>query len=451
MARNIAAATYALVQIQQAQAATAERITRQGNNQDSLRDPSPQVKPLAIVEQPKPKPQSQERYKGYRLYVDPQLVARSARQGEGRAMWLYQIARFIDKSSAGYVPIADLFKTAHKLDSSLSKEIFERYLRAAEAAGYFYKPERQARRGEKNYRRRIWYIAETKLCLADAGQDGTNWPGAPKVEIPLRWGKFLPFAYAAWFKVLIDEKTRSRVLVDGTKKRSKRLKSSSMSRATIQAVWGISPHTQIKWEKIAGIVVRHSRVQADEKTHWSDIPANYSWPYLTNDGKEQWMWDGVNSYSPPKLKVSQSKRTRLTMRRQYRAKVGGVESDAQPLSIIQQPADGQQPSAGEGTQRPFETIYHDYGKVKDGFEALKKSESGRQKRRPTQDPLPPRKQQVMLGNRGALSIRQQVWTNRPSQTTPLVGIDYPKMASAEWSERYADLLRWKREYDALHT
>jgi hypothetical protein len=393
-------------------------------------------------------PQSEQRSKGYRLYADAQLVARSVRQHAQRELWLWQIARFLDAKGAGRVFVADLLKIAQKLDPSLTKAEFDKYLRRGEKAG-FWTCSRQAYRGETEtaYRRKLFYTAETKLALAGAGQDGTNWPGTPKVEIPLRWGKYLPFAYAAWFRVLIDEKTRSRMLVDGTRKRSKQLKVVSISRAVIQAVWGISPHTQIKWEKIAGVVVKHSRVQADEKTHWSDIPADYAWPYLTNDGKEQWMWDGVNSYTPPKLKVSKSKRTRLKMRRQYRAKVGGVDSDAQPLSILEQPADGQQPAAGQGTQRPFETIYHDYGKAKDGFEAVKKIESGRQKRRPTKEPMPPRKQQVTLGSRGIMAVRQQV-TNRPVQTTPLIGIDYQRMNSIAWSERRSNLIEWMHQHHA---
>lgn len=401
------------------------------------------------AESPTQKPQLEQRYKGYRLYVDPQLVARSVRMEQHREMWFWHVARFLDKSGAGFAYIADLFTAARKCDSSLKKEEFDKYLRRGEDAG-FWTCSRQARRGEKTYRRKLFYTAETKLALAHAGEDGTNWPGAPKVEIPLRWGKYLPMAYAAWFKLLIDHKTRERTLIDGTKKRSKRLKVVSISRASIEAVWGISPHTQIKWEKLAGIQVQHSRVQADEKTHWSDIK-DYAWPYLTNDGKEQWMWDGVNAYKPPKMKVSKSKRTRLNMRRQYRAKVveaGGVDSDAQPLSLMEQPADVQNTLSGQGTQRPFETIYLDYGKAKDGFEAAKKVEAGRQKRRGGKQLLTPLKRQVALGNRGIVLIRQQV-TGRIAPTTTLKGgIDYRHMSSADWSKRRAGLLREMAEYHA---
>ena len=394
------------------------------------------------------KPQSEQRYKGYRLYVDPQLVARSVRMDTYREMWFWHIARFIDTRGAGFAYIGDLFKTAHKLDSGLHKAEFDKYLRRGEDAG-FWTCSRQARRGEKDYRRKLFYTAETKLALAHAGADGTNWPGAPKVEIPLRWGKYLPMAYAGWFKLLIDHKTRARTLINGTKKRSKRLKVVSIARATIEAVWGISPHTQIKWEKLAGIQVRHSRVQADEKTSWSDI-AEYAWPYLTNDGKEQWAWDGVNAYQPPKMKVSKSKRTRLNLRRQYRAKVAGrVDSSAQPLSLMEQPADVQDTS-GQGTQRTFETIYLDYGTAKDGFEAAKRVEAGRQKRRSDHDLLIPLKRQVALGIRGMLLIRQQV-THRIALTTTFKGgIDYRQMNTAEWQEHRADVLRWKAEYHAVN-
>lgn len=418
---------------------------------------------VSSVEPTRHKPRAKDTAKGYRLFVDPQLVARSCRIDDlsdtqshaRRALWLYHIARFLDHvddqniDSSGFVYIADMLKTAQKLDSAMNKAEFDKYLRWGEKAG-FWTCSRQARRGETAYRRKLFYTAETKIMLAGAGQDGTNWPGAPKVEIPLRWGKYLPFAYAAWFRVLVDEKTRARMRVDGTKKRSKRLRVVSISRASIQAVWGISPHTQIKWENAAGVTVRHSRVQYDEKTNWSDIP-DYARPYLTNDGKEQWSGDGVNTYAPPKMKVSKSKQTRLSMRRQYRAKIKGMDSDAQPLSDTQQPAADADIGAlaGQGTQRPFEPIYHDYQTARDGLDALKKTEHGRQKRRgKTKDPLPPRKQQVTLGNRGAVVIRQELWSNRPVQTTPLAGIDYRRMATAEWEQRRADLVRWKGEYHA---
>ena len=341
--------------------------------------------------------------------VDPLLVASASRAGEGRLSWLWHIARYIDPNGSNHVYLDDLFTSILKADKNLSKTQFDRYLRDGVKAGYWTLT-KQGRRGQ-DYRRRLFYTSYGKLALRQVADEGTDHVGAlPPVLINLRWQYFLPHAYAGWFAVKIHAKN----------KQNKRLKSLHISRPTIERVWGITAPTQIKWERIAHIHITAGIEQADENARPGTDTPEHAAPYATMDGKVQWSWRTINSYKPPAMLISESKRTRLTVRRKCRAMAQKLGTESKPLSTS-----GQAEKSAEGLPTPFVRISFDYSKPRTGFKQAKgynahhEHNSGEFTR-------------VFIGRDKYGRNRWERVISEYAQRTPIVGRDLERMSTTEW-------------------
>lgn len=359
-------------------------------------------------------------------YVDPMLIARASRNGQTRLSWLWNLAHYLDGMGVGFVYLDDLFILAKQADRDLSQSQFDKFIRAGKKDEYWTLT-RQAYRGEKEYRRRLFYTSYQKLALKGAGQDNTNIPGAKSVLINLHWKKYLPLAYAAWFKVNIDAKQNTKTLIDGTKKQSRKNNLLLISRQRITEIWGISAPTQRKWEQIAHIEVKPTLVQAEEGAQRGiDIP-DHATPFLTKNNSRQWRWQTVNNYKPSSMKISDSKRTRKTLRRKYRALVNNADSDDQPLSTQGQEQGNSLPCS-EGSLRSFEQRYFDYKHAKDGFKAAKSYKKHCQSAR---DDTP---SYVTIGRDrfGRLKLEKVVTTYQ--QQTTVDSWDRERMYALEWLE-----------------
>ena len=196
-------------------------------------------------------------------FTDINLLARSSRAGDTRLLWLWHILKYTAEGG-NWAFIDDLYTSAHKADRSLSETQFDRYIRAGEKAGYW-NLTGQGRRGQTDYRRKVFFTSYEKLAIAGAADDGSNGAGArPFVEINLRWRYFIAQAYAGWMNVQIKAKLRIKKNILGQTKPTKRIKAYHISRQTLERVWGVSVPTLIKWEKIARIKVKPGIEQVDE-------------------------------------------------------------------------------------------------------------------------------------------------------------------------------------------
>jgi hypothetical protein len=344
--------------------------------------------------------------------VDPLLVASASRAGEGRLLWFWYLARYSDQNGSNHVYLGDLFVIACEADKHLSKTQFDRYLRDGVKAGYWTLT-RQGRRGEI-YRRRLFYTSYGKLALRQVVSEGTDHVGTlPHVLINLHWHYFLPTVYAGWFAAKIHAK-------NGKNKQNKRLKSLHISRPTIERVWGITTPTQIKWERIAHIHITAGIEQADENARPGTDTPEYATPYATMDGKVQWSWRSINSYKPPAIRISESKRTRLTVRCKCRAMALKLGTESKPLSTS-----GQAEKSAEGLPTPFVRISFDYSKPRTGFKQAKgynahhEHNSGEFMR-------------VFIGRDKYGRNRWERVISEYAQRTPIVGRDLERMSTLEW-------------------
>lgn len=354
-------------------------------------------------------------------FADAQLIARSSRAGDARLLWLWHITKYA-ANGANCAFIDELYTRARKADRTLSKTQFDYYMRAGEKAGYW-NLTGQGRRGQ-DYRRKVFYTSYSKLSVAGATDDGTNHVGAmPFVEINLRWRYFLPHAYAAWMAVHIKAKLRVKTNILGQKKRSARTNALHISRQTLERVWGVTVPTLIKWEKIARIKVTRGIEQSNEHARLGiDTHADVR-PYATTDGKTQWVGRAINSYIPPVMRMSESKRTRLNVRRECRAIVKAMGTDSQPASI-----NGQSEclNSDGGLPVPFVPISFDNRKSNKGFKSAK-AYCNRHK-----------------GFTGAIRVLigvdqygRNVWERVVTafhQTTPLCSRDIDRMNTPQWIE-----------------
>ena len=299
-------------------------------------------------------------------FADVQLIDRASRTGETRLIWMWYLARHVDKNGSNHVYIDELYSNARKADRNLSKAQFDRYMRDGIKAGYWTLTG-QGRRGQ-DYRRKVFYTGYNKLATAGAADDGTNGAGSmPFVEINLRWRYFLPQAYAGWMAVHIKSKNRVKTNILGQKKRSARTNAYHISRQTLERVWGVTVPTLIKWEKIARIKVRHGIEQVNENARLGIDTHADAKPYATTDGKIQWVGQSINSYIPPVMRISASKLTRLNVRRQCRAIVEAMGTDSQPASINGQ----SEHNSDGGLPAPFVPISFDNRKSNKGFKSAK--------------------------------------------------------------------------------
>jgi hypothetical protein len=344
--------------------------------------------------------------------VDPLLVASASRAGEERLSWLWHLARYINQNGSNHAYLDDLYATARKADKDLSKTQFERYMRDGLKAGYWTLT-RQGRRGEI-YRRRLFYTSYENLALRQVADEGTDHVGAlPRVLINLRWRYFLPTAYAGWFAVKIYTK-------NAKNKQNKRLRSLHISRPTIERIWGITAPTQIKWERIAHIHITAGTEQADENARPGTDTPEHATPYATIDGKVQWSWRTINSYKPPAMQISESKRTRLTVRRKCRAMAQELGAESKPLSTS-----GQAEKSAEGLPKPFVRISFDYSKPRTGFKQAKdynahhEHNSGEFTR-------------VFIGRDKYRRNRWERVISEYAQRTPIVGRDLERMNTTKW-------------------
>jgi hypothetical protein len=341
--------------------------------------------------------------------VDPLLIASASRAGEERLSWLWHLARYTDENGSNHAYLDDLYAIVRKADKDLSKEQFERYLRDGVKRGYWTLT-RQGRRGQ-HYRRRMFYTSYNNLALRQVASEGTDHVGTkPNVLINLRWRYFLPHAYAGWFAVKIQAK----------REQNKRLKAVHISRPTIERIWGVTAPTQIKWERIARIRVTVGVEQADETAIPGTDTPDYATPYATIDGKVQWSWRTINSYKPPAMQISKSKRTRLTVRRKCRAMVQELGAESEPLSTF-----GQAEKSAEGLPTPFVHISFDYSKPRTGFKEAKRynahyrGDSGEFTR-------------VFIGKDKHGRNRWERVISQYTQRTPIVGRDLERMNTLKW-------------------
>lgn len=361
-------------------------------------------------------------------FCDTQLIARSSRIGDTRLLWLWHILKYAAKGG-NWAFIDDLWALAHKADKDLSKTQFDRYIRAGEKAGYWMLTG-QGRRGQ-DYRRKVFFTSYKKLATAGAAEDGTNGAGSqPFVEINLRWRYYVAHAYAGWMNVQIKAKLRVKTNILGQKKPSKRLKELHISRQTLERVWGVSVPTLIKWEKIAHIKVKSGIEQMDENAIPGTDTHPDARPYATIDGKIQWVEQSINSYIPPVMRISESKLTRLNVRRQCRAVVKAIRASDQPSDPHNARAESQ--TSDGGLPVSFTPIAFDYRKSKDGFQSAQKHFNSKN------------------GITGVIRVRigkdrygRNVWERVITafeQRTPLVGRDYLRMSTPQWIE-YARQMR----------
>jgi len=352
-------------------------------------------------------------------FCDTQLIARSSRDGQERLLWLWNITKYTAQG-ANHVYIDELYSNARKADKNLSKTQFDHYMREGVKAGYWTLTG-QGRRGQ-DYRRKVFFTGYEKLSVAGVADDGTNRAASmPFVEINLRWRYFLPQAYAGWMAVHIKAKLRVKTNLLGQMKRPARMNALHISRQTLERVWGVSVPTMIKWEKIARIKVKPGIEQFDENAIPGTDTHEHARPYATIDGKIQWVERTINSYIPPVMRISESKRTRLNVRRQCRTVIKDMGVSDQPSSTNGQIED--QTSTG-GLPAPFTPVSFDYRKSRDGFKSAQKfckhHKSGAIR--------------VFIGvDRHGRNVWERVLTAF-NQRTPLHGRDTARMNTTQWIE-----------------
>lgn len=288
--------------------------------------------------------------------LDPELARLAIRRGEARPFWLWCIARALDRRGAGWVYLDDLLAAASAQDDRLSERQFARAVRAG-ASLRFWTRSRQRRRGERDFRRRLYYASYARLAERLTDPDNTNLPGERQVVVPLRWETFEAHCYAAWLTARIHARRGHREELP-------------ISRQSLGDLFGVSVPTLLQWEASADIRAVPNYVQTHETTPGDDVPAHAT-VYQTAGGALRPTWRTVNSYVPPSMEVKDSKRTRLTVRRRCRATVNDSAcSEGQPLRVCGAAVRRD----GEGPPAPFERRYFDDPTPADGFRSVKSYE-----------------------------------------------------------------------------
>jgi hypothetical protein len=264
--------------------------------------------------------------------TDFDLARCAIRAKQTRLFWLWSIARYVDPSGAVYLD--ELYPRARRFDHNLTRRVFDDALRAGVRAGYWTLTS-QARRGQSNYRRRMFYTGYDRLAQR-LYSDDTNPPGSlPHAAISLRWNGFEARCYAGWIAASCEQRGISALPI---------------SRENLTILTGASVPTLMTWENIADISVQKGKVQvASDAPGFAlgDLP-EHATIYLTSTGQERYEHRTVNRYHPPKMRFSTSRRTRLTVRR-HCIKTFSEHS----LSAYC----GQPVTTGDGLPGAFERVY----------------------------------------------------------------------------------------------